>query len=37
MSENINDLSSYGEGNGIDISLPDIPIPEIIAEDVKEI
>ena len=36
MSENVDDLSSYGNQN-VDISLPDMPIPEIIVEGDKEI
>ena len=36
MSENVDDLSSYGNQN-VDISLPDMPVPEIIVEEDKEI
>ena len=37
MSKNIDDLSSYGGEQNVDISLPDMPVPEAFASEVKEI
>ena len=37
MNENIDDLSSYGGEDHVDISLPDMPVPEVLSESTKEI
>ncbi len=37
MSENIDDISSYGSNEQVDISLPDMPVPEAYVEETKKI
>ena len=37
MNENIEDLSAYGNEQRVDISLPDMPEPEVFVEGAKEI